>query len=223
MKSVIFFGFSKKLLFFTLLFVFAIALFGVFSGSVARAECLPGTDPLTCLGTVGENSNYTDRSIAEILIDILNAALSLIFLIVLGFLVYGGYYWMVSGGNEEKVRKARQILTASLIGLLIVLSALSIVTFITGAIGVDLSDPTGSSLTDKPITEILNNILTAVLGLVFFVALATMVYGGIRWMTSGGNEDTISEAKRTVIASAIGLIIIMISYAVVNFITSTVG
>jgi len=48
-----------------------------------------------------------------------------------------------------------------------------------------------------------------------------MIYGGYRWMTSGGNEETISEAKRTLTAGAIGLTIIIIAYSVVYFIVNS--
>ena len=64
-------------------------------------------------------------------------------------------------------------------------------------------------------------IFNAVLGLVGVISLAIMIYGGYRWMTSGGNEETISEAKRTLTAGAIGLTIIIIAYSVVYFIVNS--
>ena len=64
-------------------------------------------------------------------------------------------------------------------------------------------------------------IFNAVLGLVGVISLAIMVYGGFRWMTSAGNEETIGEAKRTLTAGAIGLTIIIIAYSVVYFIVNS--
>ena len=69
--------------------------------------------------------------------------------------------------------------------------------------------------------EIATPIFNAVLGLVGVISLAIMIYGGYRWMTSGGNEETISEAKRTLTAGAIGLTIIIIAYSVVYFIVNS--
>jgi len=58
--------------------------------------------------------------------------------IVLGFLgtiavilvIYAGFMWMTSNGNEDKVTKAKNILKAAVIGLVIILSAFAITSFI---------------------------------------------------------------------------------------------
>jgi len=49
--------------------------------------------------------------------------------------VYAGLMWMTAGGNEDRIKKARQILIAAIIGLVIVLSAYAITQFIGGALG----------------------------------------------------------------------------------------
>ena len=167
---------------------------------------------------------YTDKSIQQILIDILNASLDLLFLVVLGFLIYGGYFWMTSMGNEEKIKKSKQILTASIVGLLIVLMSLSIVNFVSDAIGVTPQNmPTDTGLFGGTLNQALANIINAALTLVGVIALGTMVYGGFRWMTAAGSEEQAGEAKRILTAGVIGLIIIIISWAIVNFVIGAVA
>ncbi|OGH64549.1 MAG: hypothetical protein A3J66_01650 [Candidatus Magasanikbacteria bacterium RIFCSPHIGHO2_02_FULL_47_14] len=63
---------------------------------------------------------------------VINAALTLVGLIFLVLMVYAGYLWMTARGESEQIDKARQIITASIIGLVIVLSAYAISTFVTG-------------------------------------------------------------------------------------------
>ncbi len=63
---------------------------------------------------------------------IINAALTLVGLIFLVLMVYAGYLWMTARGESEQIDKAKQIITASIIGLVIVLSAYAISTFVTG-------------------------------------------------------------------------------------------
>lgn len=46
--------------------------------------------------------------------------------------VYAGILWMTAAGNEEQTTKAKKILGAAIIGLVIVLSAYAITTFIGG-------------------------------------------------------------------------------------------
>ncbi len=61
--------------------------------------------------------------------------------------LYAGYLWMTAGGNEQKIATAKKILTNGIIGLLIIFSAFSIVSFILSALGVQGSNryvgPTG--------------------------------------------------------------------------------
>ena len=60
-------------------------------------------------------------------------------------------------------------------------------------------------------------IINFVLGLVGVLALAALVYGGFRYVTSLGNEDAIEAAKGAITNAIIGIIVIAIAAAVVNF------
>src|SRR3989338_7714377 len=206
---------KKIFLFVMLSFLVVLPLFNNF----AQAQCDPTSgDPMGCI----PKDVYTDKTVEQIIIDIIDASLSLLFLVVLGFMIYGGYFWMTSMGNEEKIKKSKQILTASIVGLLIVLMSLSIVNFVSDAIGVTPQNmPTDTGLFGGTLNQALTSIIKAVLTLVGVISLAIMIYGGYRWMTSAGNEETIGEAKRTLTAGAIGLIIIIISYSVVYFIVNS--
>ena len=53
------------------------------------------------------------------------------------------------------------------------------------------------------------------MGIVFFVLI---VYAGIIWMTSGGNEQKVTQAKQTISSATVGLAIVMISYGLSVFI-----
>jgi hypothetical protein len=62
--------------------------------------------------------------------------------VVMGFLgivavvviLLGGFMWMTAGGNEEKVGKAKKLIISGIIGLVIVISAYAIATFVVGSI-----------------------------------------------------------------------------------------
>lgn len=61
---------------------------------------------------------------------ILGSALGFVGTIFFVLIIYAGLTWMMSAGNEETVTRAKKILTAAIIGLVIVLSAYAITTFI---------------------------------------------------------------------------------------------
>jgi len=62
------------------------------------------------------------------------------------------------------------------------------------------------------IAGIINSLLT-LLGSLFIVLI---IYGGFKWMTSGGNTEKVSEAKTTIKNSVIGVAIIVLSYVIVR-------
>ncbi len=62
--------------------------------------------------------------------------------------------------------------------------------------------------------EIINVLLT-ILGI---VAVGIVLLGGFKWMTAGGNEDKVSEAKKLLGAGVIGLVIILASWGIASFV-----
>jgi hypothetical protein len=65
--------------------------------------------------------------------------------------------------------------------------------------------------------EILINTLLIVLGM---IAVVMIVIGGIRYTTSNGDSGSIKSAKDTILYAVIGLIVAIMSYAIVNFVVS---
>ena len=74
-----------------------------------------------------------------------------------------------------------------------------------------VSDP------EDKITSIIGTILSFV-GVAFLIL---MIYGGILWMTSQGNDTQIKKAKGILINGVIGLIIVILAYAITAYIGNT--
>jgi uncharacterized membrane protein len=66
------------------------------------------------------------------------------------------------------------------------------------------------------------DIMNYILGFITIVATLMIIYGGVLYLTSAGNEDTASRAKKTIAFGVIGLVVIGLAYALVNLITNTV-
>ncbi|MBD3359414.1 MAG: hypothetical protein GF365_01765 [Candidatus Buchananbacteria bacterium] len=79
---------------------------------------------------------------------------------------------------------------------------------------------TGLSQTDPG--QIVAEVIQAALTLVGALLVILMVYGGITWMTAGGNEEKVGKAKKTIIYSIIGVLVIIGSYSITFFISSTI-
>ncbi len=73
----------------------------------------------------------TEEKIENIAGTAINAVLTLVGLIFLMLMVYAGYLWMTARGETDQVDKAKKIITGSIIGLVITVSAYAITVFIT--------------------------------------------------------------------------------------------
>lgn len=74
----------------------------------------------------GQLGNNLPDSVSRII----KALLGIIGIIFLGLMIYGGYVWMASRGNENEVAKGRTILRNALIGFIIVATAYGITEFV---------------------------------------------------------------------------------------------
>jgi hypothetical protein len=66
----------------------------------------------------------------EIVAKIINTLLSILGVFFVGLMIYGGYTWMTAEGKEQKATKAKDTITAAVIGLLIIVSAYAISYFV---------------------------------------------------------------------------------------------
>jgi hypothetical protein len=82
------------------------------------------------LGGVGGETGLGDEDFDKTVGSLINVALGLLGVIAIVIVLAGGFLWMVAGGNEEKVSKAKRLLIAGVIGLAIILSAYAISSFV---------------------------------------------------------------------------------------------
>ncbi|MDA2922148.1 hypothetical protein MYX07_02660 [Patescibacteria group bacterium AH-259-L07] len=82
------------------------------------------------LAEFGQQAGLGTRELPEVIGAIVKVVLSLLGLIATVLLIIGGFMWMTSGGNEEKVGKAKQLMGAAIIGLVIVIIAYAAATFV---------------------------------------------------------------------------------------------
>jgi hypothetical protein len=76
--------------------------------------------------------------------------------------------------------------------------------------------------TDTSVSDVASSLIFTVLSIVGILFMILLIYSGVRWMTAGGNEDTVKTAKKNIINAVIGLIIVTAAYSIAYFIVSTV-
>lgn len=61
------------------------------------------------------------------------------------------------------------------------------------------------------------NIMLFVIGA---VAVIMLIYGGVKYVTSGGAQDKVAEAKNTILYAIVGIVVALLAFAVVNFVVT---
>lgn len=75
----------------------------------------------------------------------------------------------------------------------------------------------------KTLTVLVGDIVGNALSLVSVVFFGLMLYAGLKWMLARGDSGEADTAKETIIAAIIGLVVILASYALTNFVFKSVG
>jgi multisubunit Na+/H+ antiporter MnhB subunit len=65
---------------------------------------------------------------------------------------------------------------------------------------------------------VFKTIVNIMLFLVGAIAVIMLIFGGIRYVTSGGAQDQVTAAKNTIMYAIIGIVVAILAYAVVNFV-----
>ena len=120
------------------MFFVSISAFGMLAlvpaaAMAAADECVIDTvnDPLglNCVGQ-GTGGSLTQNDPRIIAARIINVVLGVLGTIATVLIFYAGFLWMTAAGNEEQITKAKGIMSAAVIGLVIILASYSISTFL---------------------------------------------------------------------------------------------
>lgn len=81
--------------------------------------------------------------IQSLIDNIVGAVFGLAVLVLFALIVYGGYTYLTSAGESEKIKKAQNILTNSVIGFGIIAGAFVIIKLIARALGISIDNIIG--------------------------------------------------------------------------------
>lgn len=124
-----------------IIFIFSIFILTSVN-NVCLATPMGEEDSSSSAGTIGstigdQTDNFTKTAgfsttmeAEDIVATVIKLVLSLLGIIFVALMIFGGYQWMTAGGNEDTIKKAKSRITSAVIGLVIVLFAYGITAFI---------------------------------------------------------------------------------------------
>jgi hypothetical protein len=121
--------------------VFLVTLLAVF---LLSNFVLAATGPDVGINYPAGTGLSNSQDIRIIIAKIIRVAIGFLGIIAVGLIIYAGWLWMTSEGNEEKVGQAKKILTNAIVGLIIILSAFAIVSFILNSLLAAVGNNTGT-------------------------------------------------------------------------------
>ena len=72
--------------------------------------------------------------------------------------------------------------------------------------------------TETNVYVVVGDIVKAVLSIIGVLLMIYLFTGGVMWMTSAGSSEKIKKAREMIVNAILGLVIVILSYAVATFI-----
>ena len=85
-----------------------------------------------------------------------------------------------------------------------------------------LCQGTGLNCQATSVNGLIKTVINWLLGIAFGVAVLFLIIGGFWYITSAGNEETAEKGKGTAINAIIGIVIIILSFVIINVIAGLV-
>lgn len=84
------------------------------------------------------------------------------------------------------------------------------------------------ALGNQDIRTTIASIINVLMGLLGIIAVVMILMGGFKWMTAGGEEEKVGDAKKFILQGIVGLVIILSAWAIARFVltqlqTATTG
>lgn len=71
--------------------------------------------------------------------------------------------------------------------------------------------------------KVLGFIITVAFIIAILIALFFLIWGGIKWISSGGDKGGVEAARNQIIAAIIGLIIVFLAFFILNLVLGLFG
>lgn len=119
---------KKRLLSLLIITTISVSFFGI-KLALAQGGVIPPPSG-------GGDGDYSLNDFITLAVKVSQLILGLVGSLSLLMFVYGGVMFLLSAGSSEKVTKAKNILVASVVGLLIVFSSFLIIRFVISTMGI---------------------------------------------------------------------------------------
>jgi uncharacterized membrane protein YwzB len=116
----------------------AAAISGVIASAAIPLASQAGTAIQNLQASMNQTANAagvaTTKTLPELVGSFISAALGLLGVVLVVLVIYAGFIWMTAQGNDEKIKKAKGMITSAVIGMIIIFAAYAITNFVVSAL-----------------------------------------------------------------------------------------
>lgn len=165
-----------------------------------------------------ELARFVWTIVLNILVDLMVA----VGYLALGFVIYGGYLYIMSQGDPGKAMKGKKTLTNAIIGTVIALMASILVNTVRVILGISDNnswDQGGKDYTVAQIQDVFNWAYT-VAGI---VAVIFIIKNAVNYMVSHGDPGKTKQATQGIIYAVVGLVIVLLAAMITTFVITAIN
>lgn len=88
---------------------------------------------------------------------------------------------------------------------------------------ISIVPPSGFPVQNITIENVISTGIQLIIIAAVIVAFVFLMIGGVKWITAGANKEAAAEARGTLTAAIVGLVIIFLAWAVLTFVGNILG
>jgi hypothetical protein len=171
--------------------------------------------------TYAVKNSFTFAVFFKILFAVIEILLVLAGILAVIMAIAGGFKYVVSQGEPEKIGNAKMTIINALIGATIAIIASQVVAFIGAAFVGGGSDQYGLIHFEAD-TSNLQRGLDVFFAIIGAVSVFMVVFAGFNFVTSGGDSEKVKKARRTIYYAVVGIVVAIFASVIVNFVLGRV-
>ena len=125
------------------------------------------------------------------------------------FIVLGAFFYIASGGNEDRVGQGKEMMFGSIIAIVMVMLSGVLIRLLHKP-----AEGTTGALADVP--NVINNATNILIGFIGAFTVLMMIYAAFMYMTGRGSAEKIEKAHNAFRYAIYGLVIGVLAYAIAN-------
>ncbi len=137
-------------------------------------------------------------------------------------IIIAGFNFIFAGGDENKIKTSRNIITWAVIGLLVVICARGIMLLFATHFGTPVPD-NGNGNDIVEIEATLVTILNTLYGFLLIVAGIAFVIAGYFFVSSAGDPEKYKKAQNFVLYAAVGVLVAIFARGIVALVQRITG